>query len=93
MDRLNSKRLTGYVKAGETKEITFDNDYGCLIFFYHPYFGVGLYGLCTYNDTGVNLIVHIQPQNSISLSLKGRTLKITSREDTGFLIFTSRFGE
>lgn len=93
MDRLNSNRLIEHIKHGQTKEITFDNDYGCLMFVYHPYFGVGLYGFCTYNNTDVILVTTIleQLQNSISLSLKGRTLKITSKEDVAFCIFKSTF--
>ncbi len=49
LNELNSNRLTGSIKPGETKEITFDKNYGCLFFFYHPYFGVGLYGICAFN--------------------------------------------
>ena len=63
------------------------------MFVYHPYFDVGLYGFCTYDNTDVILVTTIleQPQNSISLSLKGRTLKITSKEDSAFCIFKSTF--
>ena len=93
LNQLNSNRLIEHIKHGQTKEIAFDNDYGCLMFVYHPYFGVGLYGFCTYDNTDVILVTTIleQPQNSISLSLKGRTLKITSKEDSAFCIFKSTF--
>ena len=93
LNELNSNRLIEHIKHGQTKEIAFDNDYGCLMFVYHPYFGVGLYGFCTYDNTDVILVTTIleQPQNSISLSLKGRTLKITSKEDSAFCIFKSTF--
>ena len=93
LNELNSNRLIEHIKHGQTKEIAFDNDYGCLMFVYHPYFGVGLYGFCTYDNTNVILVTTIleQPQNSISLSLKGRTLKITSKEDSAFCIFKSTF--
>lgn len=93
LNELNSKRLIGRINHGQTKEITFDNNYGCLMFVYHPYFGAGLYGFCAYNNTDVTLVTTIleQPQNSISISLKGRTLKITSEKDITFCIFKSIF--
>lgn len=93
LNELNSNRLIGRIDHGQTKEITFDNDYGCLMFVFHPYFGAGLYGFCAYNNTDVTLVTTIleQPQNSISLSLKGRTLKITSEKDITFCIFKSTF--
>lgn len=93
INELNSNRLIGRINHGQTKEITFDNDYGCLMFVYHPYFGAGLYGFCTHDNTDVVLVTTIleQPKNSISLSLKGRTLKITSEKDSTFCIFKSTF--
>lgn len=91
--RLNSKRLTGSIKPGETKEITFGENYGCLIFFYHPYFGVGLYGICAFGaeNTASATTILKQANNTISFSTSNRTIKITSEKNTDFCIFASRF--
>lgn len=93
LNELNSKRLTGSIKPGETKEITFGENYGCLIFFYHPYFGVGLYGICAFGaeNTASATTILKQANNTISFSTSNRTIKITSEKNTDFCIFASRF--
>lgn len=87
----NSNRLTGFVRTGETKEIIFDKDCGCLICFYHPYSHLGLYGFGPYQNNNVTLITPIAEADRISLSLIGRTLKITSGTDYSFCIFVFPF--
>lgn len=60
---------------------------------YHPYFGTGLYSFCAFKATGVNLTAPIleQKNNTISLSLSGRKLKITSERESCFLVIKSLF--
>lgn len=92
---LNSKwsgsREKGAVTSGKTHEITFNRSYGCLIFFYHPYFGTALYCIVPYGDERITNVDTIKGNSNLTLTLSKQVLTIKPACDFEYFIFKTPF--
>ena len=87
----SSSREKGKVSSGETREIIFNRSYGCIIFFYHPYFGTALYSIVPYENEQIKRVDTIKDNNNLTLKLSKQVLTVTAMSDFEYFIFKTPF--
>ena len=90
LNELNSNRSCGKITTNTSLVITDEKGHGCLLVFYHPYNGNGLYLTCPYLDDKCKIVTPIKELEGIDVSLAGNKITITT-SNLGYYYCAVRF--